>query len=105
MVSDAHMLFLHVDRLVFVSHFMGLGELVEVRARRTGYRGTRIGLTTHRAPERKGRESLFPQPITVTRWHMLRYASDRGDEASDHSKPSRFLKGPWNGNSETRRLT
>ena len=54
MVSDAHMLSLLVDRLVFVSLFMGLGEVMEVRAKRTGFRGTRIGLTTHRAPERKG---------------------------------------------------
>lgn len=70
--SCAHAFFFNVDVQSFVSHFMGLGELVEVRI---GYGAVQIEPTTHRAPEKKpwkglkqlGRELIFSQVITVTR--------------------------------------
>lgn len=92
--------FFYVDHLVFVSHSMGLGELVEVRSKEPGHHLTQIELTTHRAPrkegrgEQPGRESIFSQAITATGRHMPGYASDRGDQLSDHLEASHFLGRP-----------
>jgi hypothetical protein len=63
MVSHAHMLFFNVDRSVFVSHSMGLGELVEARDKTGCYvLMLRLRLMEHTKRndlEQPGRDSSF----------------------------------------------